>query len=121
MKGAYILLLHLTIGKKIAVGKMGEIKFSDGYYMYIGSALNGLQSRIRRHQSTNNNKKLFWHIDYLIEHVDDISVFIKENEIKEECVIANIFTKKFDHIKDFGSSDCNCRSHLFYSKNREDV
>ena len=44
----------------IKIGKKGIFKFSKGYYVYTGSAKNGLKSRIQRH--FNRTKKKFWHI-----------------------------------------------------------
>lgn len=93
------------------VGKYGVIHFKKGYYVYIGSALNGLDQRIQRHLS--QNKKIHWHIDYFLPYTKIVHVFYKEGIRKEECKIARLFQKKFMSIPDFGCSDCCCKSHLF--------
>jgi len=116
MKGAYVLLIKLDSDKKIKVGKLGKIFFKKGFYVYVGSALNGLEARLDRHKKTN--KKFHWHIDYLLGHSKIIGIFYKEGLVKEECNIANLFLK-YDSVLGFGSSDCKCKSHLFFSKNNE--
>ena len=44
-----------------------------------------------------------------------VDIYIKPHE-KVECFIAGMLSRKFDSIPKFGSSDCKCRSHLFYSR-----
>jgi Uri superfamily endonuclease len=100
----------------IEVGKLGEITFNKDFYIYIGSALNGLENRINRH--LKKYKKLFWHIDYFLRKSDIIKVYIKISEQREECIIAQKFFKnnqEFKYIDNFGSNDCKCNSHLFYN------
>ena len=112
MKGCYILLIELKENKNIQVGKLGKFIFKKGFYVYIGSALNGLEHRIKRH--FRKNKKKHWHIDYFLEYGEIIDVFYEENEKKEECNIANKFGEKLNFFLKFGCSDCKCRSHFFF-------
>ena len=112
MKGSYIILLELKKDKTIQIGKIGNIIFKKGYYVYIGSALNGLEQRINRH--LRKHKKIRWHIDYLLQHVIIIDIFYKENDKKEECSLAKKFERKLFSISNFGCSDCKCNTHLFY-------
>jgi len=116
MKGTYILLLECLRDIEISVGSLGVISFNKGYYAYIGSAMNSLKSRIKRHLS--KEKKIFWHIDYLTtsEYFNIIKVFAKVSNKKEESYIAKIFENEFEYIKGFGSSDSNDKSHLFIIK-----
>jgi Uri superfamily endonuclease len=58
MKGTYILLIKLLKNQAIAIGKLGNLTFENGYYAYIGSALNGLENRIDRHLKSNKKKIL---------------------------------------------------------------
>jgi len=117
MKGCYILIIELKDNITIQIGKIGNILFKKGFYTYIGSALNGLELRINRHLM--KEKKICWHIDYLLQHGRIIKIFYKENDKKEECSIAKKFEEKLLSISNFGCSDCNCNSHLFYgSKNK---
>jgi Uri superfamily endonuclease len=112
MKGSYILLIKLENNQKIKISKLGNILFKKGFYIYIGSALNGLEQRINRHFKIN--KKLHWHIDYLLQFGKIIDSFYKESNLKEECNIAKKAEEKLFFIPGFGCSDCACRSHLFY-------
>jgi len=113
MRGTYILLLECLKDIEISVGSLGMIRFKNGYYAYIGSAMNGLENRIRRHLL--KKKRVFWHIDYLTtsEHFNIIKVFAKVSDRKEESDIAKMFEGEFKYINSFGSSDSNDKSHLF--------
>lgn len=117
MKGSYVLILKLNENKTINIGKLGKIDLEKGFYIYVGSALNSLEARINRH--LRRNKKIHWHIDYLLDFAFITDVFLKEKSFKEECRIAQIFEEKLISIKGFGCSDCRCRSHLFYGNYNE--
>ena len=115
MKGAYILIIELTNNQKIQIGKLGNIFFKKGFYVYIGSSMNNLEKRINRHLS--KDKKIHWHIDYLLNKARIFESYLKENNYKEECKLANFFLKeKLEKIDSFGCTDCNCKSHLFYGR-----
>lgn len=112
-KGIYCLLIYLNESKTIKIGKIGSIYFKKGYYCYVGSALNNLEKRIARHK--RKNKKIRWHIDYLLKHAKIINVFSKSTTKKIECKINKRIEKKSDRIiNKFGSSDCLCKAHLHY-------
>jgi sugar fermentation stimulation protein A len=64
--GVYHLLIHLPQDTTMEVGKLGNFRFPAGYYVYTGSALGGLESRIARH--FRRKKRLHWHIDYLLQY-----------------------------------------------------
>jgi Uri superfamily endonuclease len=117
MKGTYLLVMKLYKDASITVGKLGVIYFKKGYYVYIGSASNGLQQRIQRHLRTY--KKIHWHIDYFLPYTEIVNIFYKENTRKEECKIARLFKKNFINIPGFGCSDCSCKSHLFHGHLKE--
>ncbi len=117
MQGSYLIIIKLEFNKKIIVGKLGELEFDKSYYVYVGSALNGLEQRIKRH--LRSNKKTHWHIDYILEHATISDVFYKENDTREECVIAKKFDGRLHSIPGFGCSDCKCKSHLFYGTYNE--
>jgi Uri superfamily endonuclease len=112
MKGAYLLILELPMDTRILIGKQGVISFKKGFYGYVGSALNGLEQRIKRH--LRSQKKLHWHIDYLLAHAQIKNVFIKESKSKEECELASVLKQPLQVIPGFGCSDCACHSHLFF-------
>lgn len=117
MKGSYLLVIKKENDSIIRIGKLGEIAFNKGFYVYVGSALNGLEQRIKRH--LRNNKNINWHIDYLLDYAKITDVFYKENNVREECHIAKKLSKKLSSISGFGCSDCTCKSHLFYGTYNE--
>ncbi len=117
MRGSYLLIIKLENDNIIPIGKLGEIPFKKGFYVYVGSALNGLEQRIQRHM--RKNKKIHWHIDYFLKHARIINVWCKENTFREECIIANELDVHLSSITGFGCSDCNCKSHLFYGTYNE--
>lgn len=111
--GIYMLLIHLKERRIIETGKLGVINYKSGYYIYVGSALNSIDLRITRH--LRKTKKKHWHIDYLNEKADEIKAYPIRTGKPMECDLAGEVAKIADSfIPNFGSSDCNCSSHLFY-------
>lgn len=108
-------MLVLSINKEInvRVGSLGTLTFDSGLYAYVGSAQGNLERRVARHFS--KEKRVFWHIDYLLknEHVNIQNVFFKVAPKTEECSLAKMMSELYRPVKGFGSSDCNCLSHLF--------
>ena len=117
-KGVYCLCIEVMRDLVIEVGALGRFVFPPSYYIYVGSAMNGLEPRVRRHLKTSLGSitAVHWHIDYLLKEAKIIDVFYKESIQKEECIIAKILSEKLRYINDFGCSDCKCRSHLFYGE-----
>ena len=118
MKGCYCLTIHVNDSKTIRIGKLGKIEFNKGYYVYVGSAMNSLESRLNRHLS--DNKKLHWHVDYLLKKAEITDIIYNEKR-KVECELSNYISKRTYGIKNFGCSDCDCESHLYYFKNRNEA
>ena len=116
MKGSYLLLLKIKKPLKIKIGSLGLIKFQKGNYIYVGSALNSLENRIKRH--FKKTKKKHWHIDYLTtnKNVKILKAVYKISNKKLECKIAKRINKLGKPIEKFGSSDCKCKGHLFKIK-----
>ena len=104
--------LFITVKKDTAiqVGKLGKFSFPAGNYVYTGSARKNMEARIQRHLS--KDKKLRWHIDYLLNspHAQITSTRLSR---KEECTL-NQQTKGTIIVPRFGASDCKngCISHL---------
>ena len=99
----------------IDIGRLGRFSFPKGKYIYTGSAKRGLNSRIDRHK--RSDKKLHWHIDYLLEtksaKITKVEVF--EFQENGECALNQPI--EGEHIvSGFGSSDCRnkCISHLVF-------
>jgi len=116
-KGTYALVLRLECSEEISVGKLGTFTFPAGYYLYVGSALGpgGLEARLARH--CRRDKKLRWHIDYLLEHAQLVQVWSVASTDKLECLWAQTargLPGAEIPVHGFGSSDCRCPSHLIY-------
>ncbi len=112
--GIYLIEGNLDKNKIINIGKKGNISFLKGWYLYVGSGKNCLKERIKRHFSLK--KKKFWHIDFLSKHLKNLKSFPIYSSRNLECLLAYEFSKIFKIKEGFGSSDCKCKSHLFYSK-----
>ncbi|MCX6651977.1 MAG: GIY-YIG nuclease family protein [Methanomassiliicoccales archaeon] len=111
--GAYVLLVHLRRGQSIRVGSLGEHHFPRGTYAYVGSAMGGLEGRLRRHLSPR--KKVHWHIDHLASKGDIVGAFVVPSIRKEECLLNEQISRLPGSravVEGFGSSDCDCQSHL---------
>lgn len=114
-KGVYCLVLYLEKEQNIEI-RNREVAFPKGYYCYVGSALNNMEKRIERHKSSD--KKFHWHIDYFLEKAKILDVKTIKTEKRKECWLNNkIRNLKGKMImKKFGSTDCNCETHLHYFK-----
>ena len=129
MKGTYIIVIYVLENSVIKIGALGEIEFLKGYYWYIGSAMGNkgsttLENRVKRHVSISKDKKIFWHIDYLLTNNNCIitRLYLIPSLKRLECIIANEVSQISDQfIKNFGSSDCDCPSHLYYFQNLIDL
>lgn len=115
--GTYAIWLENSRIQKIAIGRLGEMQTQAGFFIYIGSAFGpgGLAARLGRH--LNDNKKLRWHIDYLRAHTRPVRVSFAVDQ-KLEHKWAQTLALHPDYtipFPGFGSSDCQCVSHLFYS------
>lgn len=114
-KGTYALILALEREATIAVGKLGEFVFPSGYYIYVGSARGGLYPRVKRH--LKGEKRLRWHIDYLLQHARAMEVWYALSDESQECIWARAAMKMPQGkilVPGFGSSDCRCPAHLIY-------
>ncbi|MFQ5965049.1 MAG: DUF123 domain-containing protein [Candidatus Scalinduaceae bacterium] len=121
-KGIYNLIIKLSKNKKIKVGRLGTFVFPKGVYVYTGSAQNNLEKRINRHLS--DRKKLHWHIDYLLSQAKIIKVLRHSGDKKAECKLNQFISKKNSAcpiVNRFGSSDCNCVTHLYYFKRKLNI
>jgi Uri superfamily endonuclease len=112
MRGIYVLLIEIGKSSDIQVGKRRNYHFEEGYYAYVGSALGSLEKRVARHLGTR--KKIYWHIDYLLNMATVREVIYAETDQKKECIIAQALSEKLASKSGFGCSDCSCSSHLFF-------
>ena len=110
--GIYLLVLTVQ-ARRIRVGGLGEIYFDSGFYVYVGSAARNLRQRISRH--LRKRKKTHWHIDYLALQAAKIRGYPIFSFRDLECELArDVGDIASFAIERFGSSDCDCPSHLFY-------
>jgi Uri superfamily endonuclease len=116
LKGIYVLIIQINKPVRIKVGALGEIAFEPSLYAYVGSAQNNLESRVKRH--LRKEKRLFWHIDYLLADpaANVTEVYCLEGDKTCECKIAQLLSEHGESVTRFGCSDCRCNSHLFYSE-----
>ena len=115
IRGTYALLLVLDKEIAITVGKLASFSFPSGYYLYVGSALGGLPSRVRRH--IRGGKKLHWHIDYLRQEAKVVEVWFMVSDERLECrwyQAAAAMPQAQVLLAGFGSSGCGCQSHLVF-------
>ncbi len=116
--GSYILLLKCVQPEKIQIGAKGILTTRKGYYLYCGSAFGpgGLTARVGRH--LRNSKKNRWHIDYLRERLQIIEIWYSTHFKSLEHQCAEVFLSNIEMTIPqigFGSSDCDCKTHLFFS------
>ena len=108
----YQLTIQVKQDSSILIGKFGTFQFPAGYYVYTGSAKRNLEARIQRHLS--NEKRLKWHIDYLLD-APEVEVTHVTRWTAPECEV-NQQGQGTVLIPHFGATDCHagCGSHLKY-------
>ena len=115
--GAYCLCISVAVELDLEVGALGRLRFPPARYIYIGSAMNGLEARVRRHIKTNRRiyGAIHWHIDYLLNTpgVNIETIYVQQTDLRTECTIATAVSQLGKPVKGFGCSDCRCISHLF--------
>lgn len=110
--GVYMIVLKVD-DCTMTVGALGEMAFNKGWYIYAGSAMRNLKSRVKRHLA--KRKRKHWHIDYLAEVSEKTKAFPIYTLNDLECKMAEDLSALADEeVKGFGCSDCSCDSHLFY-------
>ena len=111
--GSYMVMLELPQAETIETGALGPLHYKAGWYIYAGSARKNLSRRIKRHLRLR--KKRRWHIDYLRPHAAQIKAYPIYSYRNLECELAEALENLGGQgVPRFGSSDCRCKSHLFY-------
>jgi sugar fermentation stimulation protein A len=113
-KGGYILIMQNKHNMELDIGKLGRVKFEQGYYVYVGSGMGGVYERTKRH--SRKDKKKHWHIDYLTpEYMSIKRIYIIRREQRIEELLAQRIEKiSYRGVKGFGASDSSLASHLFF-------
>ena len=122
MRGVYLLFLNIEEKIRRKIGSLGSIEFSPGLYVYVGSAQNGVETRLKRH--FKKKKKLRWHIDYLLSSpkVYPLYAVVFKLPKKYECLFSALLASLgYERIRGFGSSDCRCPSHLYKIDNSSKI
>ena len=122
--GCYSLVIALANRQKIRIGQLGKAHFPSGNYVYTGSAIGGLKSRLRRHFTYR--KKRRWHVDYLLSarSARIKAVLTYAPAPGEECR-RNQFVARLPGaqiiMRKFGASDCRagCRAHLYFFSGKQ--
>jgi Uri superfamily endonuclease len=104
--GTYALLLSSATDQLIRVGRLGDLRLQPGYYVYVGSALGpgGVRGRLGHHMRPA--ERPHWHIDYL------------RTKATIEAVWFAAMPGVSVPMAGFGSSDCDCESHMFFFAKR---
>jgi len=137
-RGSYLVALWLSQSRVLDVGALGRINFAPGWYVYAGSAQRGLSSRvsrhlriggkgskeifpmaeqplIERHARGKGQKRLHWHVDYLSAVASLARAYPIASYRNLECELARGLAEIGGvPVKGFGSTDCGCRSHLYW-------
>lgn len=120
VRGTYLLLLECNDKAGLSIGKFGKMNTEPGYYLYVGSAFGpgGIKARIKHHMQIA--VRPHWHIDYLRTVAGLVDAW---------CVYGSRYEHEWAHylmqseaatvpLKGFGSSDCDCTTHLFYFEHK---
>jgi Uri superfamily endonuclease len=117
LPGTYALVLTPTDELPVKIGKFGLLQLRSGFYIYVGSAFGpgGLEARVAHHQKISKRPR--WHIDYLRTVTRIEELWYTHDPVPREHQWAELldnFKARTVPFPGFGSSDCNCKSHLFF-------
>jgi sugar fermentation stimulation protein A len=116
--GAYQIYIEIKADCSIKIGSLGTVDFKKGIYVYTGSAMRNLAQRVDRHR--RKEKKLRWHIDYLLDNdnTEIIKTDVFSSGERQECLLNQSILRSrpgAQPVPGFGSSDCRqCEGHLIY-------
>ena len=121
--GTYAVVFECQRKAIVQVGRLGSLEVRPGVYLYVGSAFGpgGVRARVLRH--CRRDKPKHWHIDYLAEALEPLSVFVSYTGERLEHRWADAVGELpgVSSVKGFGCSDCSCKSHLFYAARSSDL
>lgn len=112
--GTYVLVFEVGGPVTVDVGALGSCAFPAGDYAYVGSAFGaGGFGRAERHRRKlgGEGDTVHWHVDALTTHTETsfvAALLVPERAV--ECAVARELPP--GPYDGFGSSDCDCRSHL---------
>ncbi len=115
--GTYVFFCSAETNALLDIGSLGRVRLRPGFYAYVGSALGagGLRARLAHHFHVTETPR--WHIDYLRRRTRIERVWYSYGSKRREHQWAAAMGAVLDGsvpVARFGSSDCQCASHLFY-------
>ena len=119
--GTYALVLSCPVETAIQVGRLVSLRLRHGFYVYVGSAFGpgGLRGRMAHHLKVS--ERPHWHIDYLRARARLEEVwYCRDAEPREHQWASAVRAMRGAEmpVAGFGSSDCRCRSHLYFFEHR---
>jgi Uri superfamily endonuclease len=119
--GTYALILFCSRNEQVQIGKLGLLRLRQGFYVYVGSALGpgGVRARVAHHQKVS--QRPHWHIDYLRPHTRLDRIWYSHHGVHREHQWARLIHALRGAsvpAAGFGSSDCHCKTHLFFFTRR---
>ena len=119
--GTYALVLASKNNELLRIGSKGMLRLQRGFYVYVGSAFGpgGLSARIKHHSEIA--PRPHWHIDYLRRKCDLVEVWFSATSTRGEHAWAEAMSRLVGArmpMPGFGSSDCKCKTHLFWFRHR---
>ena len=119
MKGSYFLVIRLAGDRNVRT-KAREFPLRAGYYVYVGSAMNSLEKRVARHFS--KEKKLHWHIDYLLREAELLRAYLIPSEERLEERLSLEVSRFGEPVEGFGAGDVKVSTNLYrFDREPDDV
>jgi Uri superfamily endonuclease len=121
LPGTYALIFLSSRERQLKIGKLGTLQLKPGFYIYVGSAFGpgGLKARIAHH--CKKARRPHWHIDYLGSFLHLIEIWYTYDPVQREHQWAQTLSATRGTsvpLAGFGSSDCRCKTHLFFRNSR---
>ena len=88
-----------------------EFSLRAGHYVYVGSAMNSLERRVARHFS--KEKKLHWHVDYLLKEAELLRAYLIPGEERLEERLSLEVSRFGEPVKGFGAGDLRLNTNLY--------
>ncbi len=122
--GIYLLIVNVEDDCKICTRGRKIFNIRRGLYVYVGSALRGLESRIRRYLEKKFMIRQHWHIDYLLSKCRSTILYILCSSlmnynlnVRAEILLSFTLSslKYLRPIPGFGATDIRyVNSNLYY-------
>jgi len=122
--GTYVLIFSACEKSLPEIGRLGTLQLKPGFYIYVGSAFGpgGLKARIDHHRKKSGRPH--WHMDYLGPFLKLIEIWYTYDTVQREHLWAQIISNTRGTsvpLAGFGSSDCHCKTHLFFRSTKPSI